>query len=104
MKQLDGHFGRVTTVALSSDDTTIVSGADDQSVRVWEDLTTNLPWLVDKDGWILHDSNRVMWISVELRQLFLHPHCALVIARRGYSKVDFTHSDIGTHWNKCYTP
>ena len=36
---LNGHTGRVTSVAFSSDETRIVSGSYDQSVRVWDAST-----------------------------------------------------------------
>lgn len=104
VKQLNGHLGPVNSVALSSDGTTIVSGGDDCCIRIWGNLATDIPWAMDEGGWIVHGSDRFMWLSPDLRHLFLYPHCTRLISRRGYTTVDFTHSKIGTDWHNCYTP
>jgi WD40 repeat protein len=43
LKVLEGHTGRVDAVAISTDGSKIVSGSEDNTVRVWSMETGQVP-------------------------------------------------------------
>ncbi|KAF9025005.1 WD40 repeat-like protein [Hymenopellis radicata] len=100
---LCGHTGQVRSVAFSPDGTHIVSGSDDMSVRVWQNIDNPPLWNVESDGWIWsHDDSRLMWLSPERHSSLLTPETAMIISQKGYSTLSFKDCHIGEDWHKCY--
>lgn len=122
LRKLDGHIGGVHSVALSHDRTRIVSRSDDESssgesasdhessndncLRICGNSINDIPSLVKSTGWVISGSptsERLMWISPNLRPL-LHPtHSILIIWRKGSIKVSFEDCKLGTEWAQCYS-
>ena len=44
LKVLEGHTDRVCAVAVSADGSTIVSGSDDKTVRIWSAESGQVPY------------------------------------------------------------
>ncbi|KAF8989195.1 hypothetical protein BDQ17DRAFT_478908 [Cyathus striatus] len=90
LNELKGHSGMVNSVAISQDGTTIVSGLDDMTVRMWSDQTsiinnyqlfcirtfnelgllhklseTNLNLVVD--DWIVNSGRKLFWLPPSFR-------------------------------------
>ena len=103
---LKGHTGQVNSVAFSSDGTQIVSGSDDESVRVWDVSMTGCEhyvWNLADNNWIISSQGQhhLMWVpqGVDLLQFF-----NIIISCTGFATVDFHQSMIGNDWVHCYTP
>ena len=115
LKVLRGHNGLVKSVAFSSDGTKIVSGSNDNSVRVWdvsmitgscdsyeeieesEDVLADNSWILSSQG-----QDHLMWVPQEAN--LIQDDNILIISPSGCSTVDFDQSRIGVDWVHCYTP
>jgi WD40 repeat protein len=134
LQQLKGHTDWVRSVAFSYDGTQIVSGSDDNSVRVWDAAFTDAElqqlngkivsgsdvlsswvwnrmlhgvlWTSTIDGWIvsLPYRDRLVWIPQGIHEVIHHPYNTLIISQQGYAHVDLQHCDLGTKWAECYKP
>jgi hypothetical protein len=133
LQQLNGHTGWVNSVAFSHDDTHIVSGSTDKSVRVWDvlidaelqhskgcivsgsDVTSiqgrnrmhhGILWTSTMDGWIvsLPVRDRLVWMPQGIREVIYHPYNTLIISQEGYAHIDLQGCNIGTKWAECYKP
>jgi hypothetical protein len=62
-KPLSGHTGEISHIAFSSDESRIISGSGDKTIRIWDaktapfynlqvGLNTDFDVVMDKDGWI----------------------------------------------------
>jgi WD40 repeat protein len=88
---IEGHSMPVMSAAFSSDNTQIVSGSDDKTIRVWDATSgiqikvckeaqhpISVSFFVDNLGWIIRmESNyyeRICWVPVSLRQYMQHAH------------------------------
>ncbi|KAF9014719.1 WD40 repeat-like protein [Hymenopellis radicata] len=98
VRVLCGHTGQVRSLAFSPDGTHIVSGSDDMSVRVWQNIDDPPSWHVESDGWIWsHNDSRLMWLAPERHSSLLTPETAMIISQKGYSTLSFKdcHIDCG---------
>jgi len=106
--ELNGHTHIVTSVAFSPDGKCIVSGSDDNSVRVWDSGSWYIrERIVDSrydqyTGWLLspHGSTHFMFVPPE--ELLPDASNILTIPRSARSYVDFTHATLGPQWAGCY--
>ncbi|KAJ7108211.1 hypothetical protein C8R44DRAFT_884977 [Mycena epipterygia] len=117
----EGHTDQVNSVHLSLDGTRITSGSADNTIRVWN-IQTNVgptdgpaspePGInplgdyprID-DGWVLNSAGQLMfWVPPWLREGLYLPHNALVICRKGTTKLDLSRFVHGPEWQKCIDP
>ena len=106
-RELSGHTMGVLSVAFSPDGNRIVSGSEDSSVRVWHNLYFYPEWVVMKDGWIVSDGERLVWVPSTISDVLLRPHNSVIISRHGSATISFAQCDFrmfGTLWDECYTP
>ena len=107
LRELNGHTNIVNSVAFSSNGTQIVSGSDDNSVRIWDISMIGSEHFVcnqaDKN-WIVssYGQNHFMWVPQEAN--LLQGFNILIISHLGFATVDFYQSLIGVDWVHCYTP
>jgi len=114
---LHGHVGLVRSVAFMPDGESIVSCADDGTIRVWEvkptcspssdvsdDLVTALTSTGLKYGWLLGPSGELLfWVLQEYRAHIQVSPCKLVIgARRIIVTADPDGLYRGENWTKCW--
>ena len=106
LQQLDGYTPTVTSVAFSHDGTHIVSGSNDNSIRVWNRTHHSVLWTTTKDGWILSlpGQDYLMWMPQGIHEVIHHPYETLIISQKGYAYIDFQDCNLGTKWAKCYKP
>ena len=104
LRELQGHTSSVYSVAFSHDGNRIVSGSDDNSVQVWDNLNLNTSWVLNDDGWILSDAERLVWVPSTICNVLLRPSNILILSRNGYATISFAQCKLGTFWRGCYTP
>ena len=123
--QLTGHTRGVYSVAFSQNNFHIVSGSDDNSVRVWDaalqqlnghiasdsevtsiwawnEMHHGVLWNSTMDGWIvsLPIQERLMWIPQAIRNVIHHPYNSLIISQAGYAHIDFQGCNLApSGWN-----
>ena len=103
-REPQGHTDRVTSVAFSPHGNRIVSGSNDNSVRVWDTLFLDAPWVVNKDGLILSGAERLVWAPSTISNILLRPHNALTFSWNGSATISFTHCRLGIFCHECSTP
>jgi len=103
LKELQGYTDWVTSVAFSSDGNRIVS-SNDKSVRVSANPNLYASWVVNEDGWVLYETERLVWLPSTICNVLLRPHNTLIISRSGYATISFEECKLGTFWRECYTP
>ena len=94
----------INRVAFSPDGTRIISGSDDNSVRVWSNLNLDSSWVIHDDGWIVSGADRLVWVPSTICNVLLRPHNTLIISRNGSATISFDECKLGTVWYDCYTP
>ncbi|KAL5631620.1 hypothetical protein ACGC1H_007219 [Rhizoctonia solani] len=111
---LTWHTSTICSITFSPDDTRVVSGSQDQTIRV-TDIQKNPAltpgsspddfgeWVLRKDGWVVDDSSKLLvWIPPNLRTSLMFPRTKLLISRRGQLRLNFEGAYIGESWAKCY--
>ena len=103
LKTLNGHTDSVRSVAFSRDGTRIVSGSEDRSVRVWDMLYHDQHWVSTPDNWIISfpDSQRLMWIPSEIKQVLCYPPSLLKMSLEASASLNFKYSKVGPEWSEC---
>ena len=105
-QQLKGHTGWVNSVAFSNNGIQIVSGSDDNSVRIWDVsmIGSDFVWNLADSNWIISSKRQdhLMWVPQEAD--LIQGFNILIISRSGFATVDFHQSMIGENWVHCYTP
>jgi WD40 repeat protein len=107
---LEGHIGSVSSVAISSDGTRIISGSDDTTIRIWDMYPRNLDnsnpledWELSSDGWVTtRDAQCLLWVPAELRSGLAWPRNTAVIYRYGSLRLNFDGTMMGERWKECY--
>ncbi|KAG8724106.1 hypothetical protein FRC09_000319 [Ceratobasidium sp. 395] len=62
-------------------------------------------WKLDKDGWaVTANSQKLIWVPVDLRKSLQLPHTIVVISRSATWQLDFSSAKVGANWFECYTP
>ncbi|KAG8774859.1 hypothetical protein FRC12_001790 [Ceratobasidium sp. 428] len=62
-------------------------------------------WKLDKDGWaVTGNSQKLIWVTVDLRKSLQLPHNTALISRDGALQLDFSSAKLGESWSECYTP
>ena len=85
----------------SPDGNEIISGSGDQLQHV--NLSLDLSWVVDIDGWILSDAKHLIWIPPAIHKVLHRPYNTLIISRQGSATISFANSKLGHSWHECYT-
>ncbi|CAE6411321.1 unnamed protein product [Rhizoctonia solani] len=105
---LKGHIKRVTAIAYSPDGTYIASASEDVSIRVW-DVSTQLEsaplieWVLNNDGWVVDEqSQRLIWVPVDLRNSLLLPRNTALVSRDGYVRLKLNGALIGEARAGCW--
>ncbi|KAJ7205057.1 hypothetical protein GGX14DRAFT_459200, partial [Mycena pura] len=130
MKKLEGHSDSVWSVAFSPDGTQIVSGSGDETVQIWDALSSSpnpsilqvqsnnitasrsssLPmpqqsqsWTVHHDGWICDLSQKhLFWYPPEISSTIVSPHCLVNICAKGKTHLNLDPARLGCNWHQCY--
>ncbi|PPQ90385.1 hypothetical protein CVT25_014677 [Psilocybe cyanescens] len=109
LKVLKGHTRSIRSVAFSPDGKQIVSGSDDNSVRVWDfgslyirEMISDFNHHEKHTGWLLSPDgrHRLMFVSPEL--LLPDASNILTIPHSSCSSVDFVHAVLGPQWKECF--
>jgi WD40 repeat protein len=107
---LNGHTHWVRSVAFSPNGKHIVSGSDDNSVRVWDSASWYIrERVVDSSydqytGWLLSPHSSIRFMFVPPEALLPDASNILAIPRSARSYVDLTHATLGLQWAECYHP
>ncbi|CAE7154837.1 unnamed protein product [Rhizoctonia solani] len=108
------HTSYVRSMKFSPDGTQMVSGSEDETIRVTDIQTipAYLPstspedfgeWSVREDGWAVNELCKLLvWVPPDLRASLMHPRTKLLISRRGYLRLNFESVCIGESWANCY--
>jgi hypothetical protein len=125
-----GHTSYVTSVAFSPDGERIVSGSEDQTIRVWDATTGHVASasdngtiraktatmaeniknqftdqsLIDSDGWLHGEEDElVLWIP-ELHRPCLHRPSTIWIAGKHDTRLDLSYFAYGSNWATSTLP
>ncbi|KEP45587.1 putative vegetative incompatibility protein HET-E-1, partial [Rhizoctonia solani 123E] len=126
-----GHGGSVTSVALSSDYTRVVScSTDDTTIRVWSVRKTRLrpatplnpspsssmgsspvsileDWKIQGDGWVTNSSSALLfWVPSDFVSSHVWPsppsHAEFIITKNGVLHIPEQELMLGEEWSRCY--
>ena len=65
-------------------------------------VSSHADWTLDDTGWLLDNSQKLMWVSPELHSCLLRPRNIAVISARGWLGLDLSNAQFGENWHKCY--
>ncbi|KAF8811554.1 WD40 repeat-like protein [Phlegmacium glaucopus] len=101
-EQPQGHTSCINSAVVSPHTNEIVSHSEDQSAHELANLGLDASWVMDKDGWILSDAKRLIWIPPAVRNVLHHPHNILIISQHGSATISFRNSKLGPSWHECF--
>ncbi|KAG8768586.1 hypothetical protein FRC12_005478 [Ceratobasidium sp. 428] len=64
----------------------------------------HMAWVLNKDGWIVFNNDKLIWVPPDLRATLLTPQGAAVIYRRGFLQLDLDRNKLGEHWCESFRP
>lgn len=110
-KALFGHTGDIKSLAYSSDGSTIISGSEDRTIRIWDPkaapsynirfgLNTDFNIDMTQDGWIYRKGERLLWVPEDCRNGLKSP-TLLTIPEFGHFRrvrLDISEMCYGSSW------
>ncbi|KAG8795400.1 hypothetical protein FRC12_014884 [Ceratobasidium sp. 428] len=64
----------------------------------------HMAWILDDDGWIVYNGNKLVWVPPDLWEVLLLPQYISLISPRGFLQLDLDRNQLGKHWQDHFRP
>ncbi|KAG8725209.1 hypothetical protein FRC09_006043 [Ceratobasidium sp. 395] len=64
----------------------------------------HMAWTSNRDGWIVFNDNKLVWVPPDLEKVALLPQNTALISPRGFLQLDLDRNKLGAYWHKYFQP
>ncbi|KAG8766590.1 hypothetical protein FRC12_006773 [Ceratobasidium sp. 428] len=65
---------------------------------------SHMAWTLNENGWIVFNSDKLIWVPPDLWATLLSPQGAAVLHRRGFLQLDLDRNTLGDYWCENFRP
>ncbi|KAG8706277.1 hypothetical protein FRC09_002492 [Ceratobasidium sp. 395] len=65
---------------------------------------SHMTWTLNEDGWVVFNSDKLIWVPPDLQKTLLRPQTVALIYRRGFLHLDLDRNKLGDHWRENFQP